>query len=66
MRSASAWNRSSMAAWAVATPNSPSATTQRRLLASASTAVTRALPAWSCDAIGLSPIGRNHAAVSCS
>eukprot|EP00969_Alexandrium_andersonii_P061017 2688747-Alexandrium_andersonii.AAC.1 len=64
--SASAWNCSRSAAWAVSTPASPSVMTKQRLWASVSGAVIWARPAWSCDAIGASPTGRNQAAVSCS
>eukprot|EP00969_Alexandrium_andersonii_P304903 13478249-Alexandrium_andersonii.AAC.1 len=53
-----------MAACAAATPTSP--TTKHRLLASASSAVTRARPAWSWGAIGSSSTGLYQAAVSCA
>eukprot|EP00969_Alexandrium_andersonii_P145960 6455941-Alexandrium_andersonii.AAC.1 len=66
MRSASAWNCSRSAAWTVSMLASSSVMTKQRLWASASSAVARARPARSCEAIGASPIGGNQAAASCS
>eukprot|EP00969_Alexandrium_andersonii_P103344 4560264-Alexandrium_andersonii.AAC.1 len=66
MQSTASWNCSCTAACTMPALASPSVTTKHRHLASASSAVTRTLPAWSCVAIGISPTGRNQAAVSCS
>eukprot|EP00969_Alexandrium_andersonii_P184462 8149551-Alexandrium_andersonii.AAC.1 len=66
MQSTVSWNCSWAAACTMPTAASPSVMTKQRLCASASSAVTLTRPAWSCVAMGVSPTGRNHAAVSCS